>query len=89
MLQASNERTDKIKKFYKSLEGLPVVFFNNKASGEIKKNGLRYNFNISDGYISQEIHVEYLDGDKLVNFLKMSDNKLWILKMKLSRGARR
>lgn len=61
--------------FLKSIEGLPVKWFNDNKQGEIIKNGIKFSFTIGDTYISKKIEVHYSVSNELDNFLLLADNK--------------
>jgi hypothetical protein len=61
--------------FLKSIEGLPVKWWNNGKSGEIIQNGVKFSFTISETYISKKIEIYYSVPNDLESFLKLSDNK--------------
>ena len=60
--------------FLKSIEGLPVKW-NGSKKGEIIKNGIVFEFEISETYVSKKIKVHYKPENTLENFLKLSDNQ--------------
>jgi len=62
-------------KFLKSIEGLPIHWYNNGKNGEIIQNGIKFSFNIGETYISKKIEVHYSVNNELENFLKLSNNK--------------
>lgn len=62
-------------KFLKSIEGLPIHWYNNGKNGEIIQNGIKFSFNIGETYISKKIEVHYQVSNELENFLKLSNNK--------------
>ena len=61
--------------FLKSIEGLPVKWWNNGKSGEIIQNGVKFSFTISETYISKKIEIYYSVPNDLESFLKLSDNQ--------------
>jgi hypothetical protein len=61
--------------FLKSIEGLPIHWYNNGKNGEIIQNGIKFSFNIGETYISKKIEVHYQVSNELENFLKLSNNK--------------
>jgi len=61
--------------FLKSIEGLPIHWYNNGKNGEIIQNGIKFSFNIGETYISKKIEVHYSVNNELENFLKLSNNK--------------
>jgi hypothetical protein len=61
--------------FLKSIEGLPVKWWNNNKQGEILQNGVKFSFNIGETYISKKIEIHYSVSNELDNFLKLSNNK--------------
>lgn len=61
--------------FLKSIEGLPVKWWNEGKSGEIVKNGLKFSFTIGEEYITKKIEVYYSVSNELDNFLQLADNK--------------
>jgi hypothetical protein len=61
--------------FLKSIEGLPVKWWNNGKNGEIIQNGIKFSFNIGETYISKKIEVHYSVNNELENFLKLAQNK--------------
>lgn len=61
--------------FLKSIEGLPVKWWNNNKQGEIVQNGIKFSFTIGETYISKKIEVHYSVNNELENFLKLSNNK--------------
>lgn len=61
--------------FLKSIEGLPVFWYNNNKQGEIIQNGVKFSFTIGETYISKKIEVHYQVSNELSNFLKLADNQ--------------
>lgn len=61
--------------FLKSIEGLPVKWWNEGKSGEIVKNGIVFSFTIGETYISKKIEINYKVSNDLNEFLKLADNK--------------
>lgn len=61
--------------FLKSIEGLPVFWYNNNKQGEIIQNGVKFSFTIGETYISKKIEVHYQVPNELSNFLKLADNQ--------------
>ena len=74
----SDELSNGVDTFLKTLEGENVKWFNNNnnKSGEIVKNGIKFSFSISDGYVSKKIEIYYDVDNTLEMFKKLSDNKL-------------
>lgn len=75
LLSIDSENQNKKAAFLKSIEGLPVEWFNNNKSGTLVKNGIEYTFKIEDEYVSENIKLHYSVYATLDNFLKLSDNK--------------
>jgi len=69
------ELANSVDDFLKSLEGENVIWFNNKTSGEIIKNGIKFTFKIENGYISKKIDIYYTVENSLEAFKKLSNNK--------------
>jgi hypothetical protein len=61
--------------FLKSIEGLPVNWYNNNKQGEIVQNGIKFSFTIGETYISKKIEVYHQASNTLETFLKLSNNK--------------
>jgi len=61
--------------FLKSIEGLPVKWWNNGVNGEIIQNGVKFSFAIGETYISKKIEIDYKVNDNLESFLQLSNNK--------------
>lgn len=77
----NDELEDNTKTFLKTLEGQNVQWHlkNEKTgqySGEIIKNGIKYSFTITNGYVNQKIEVYYKVPTNLDSFLLLSDNKI-------------
>lgn len=70
-----NEYSDKVALFLESLKGEAVKWYSENKRGAIYKNGLRYEFNIDNGYINEKITLEYFGGQNLELFKQLSDNK--------------
>jgi hypothetical protein len=70
-----NEYSDKVALFLESLKGEAVKWYSENKRGAIYKNGLRYEFNIDNGYIDEKITLEYFGGQNLELFKQLSDNK--------------
>lgn len=66
---------DEKEAFLKSIEGLPVKWWNNNKQGEIVQNGIKFSFSINETYISKNIKIHYSVNNELENFLKLSNNK--------------
>jgi hypothetical protein len=71
----SDERYNAEMSFRESLKDLNVKWYNKNNSGMIERNGLRFEFDITPTHIEKKIAIEYLEGDKLQNFLKLADNQ--------------
>lgn len=65
---------DNVQTFLDSIKNENVRWWNNNKSGSITKNGIVFEFNISNGCITQKITVGYV-GSEFETFLKLSDNK--------------
>lgn len=74
MTSKEAENAAKVEKFKASLTGHNVVWWDEGKRGYIKKNGLRFEFTIDKGYISQEITLDHYE-TSLETFLKLADNK--------------
>lgn len=61
--------------FLKSLEGENIRWIKDGKSGEIRKNGILFQFTISPGYISQTISLDYTVTHNFDTFKKLSDNQ--------------
>lgn len=61
--------------FLKSIEGLPVHWYNEGKHGEIIQNGIKFSFTIGETYISKKIEVHYQVSNEIDTFLKLADNK--------------
>lgn len=70
-----SENSDKIALFLESIKDEPVKWYSENKRGAIYKNGLRYEFNIDNGYIDEKISLEYFGGQNLELFKQLSDNK--------------
>lgn len=73
--EANNANANEIEKFIRSLDGLPVQWYDNKKKGEIIKNGIVFKFEIGTSYIFQKFEVHYSVNANLTNFLRLADNK--------------
>lgn len=71
----SEQNTDEKDAFLKSIEGLPVRWWNNGKQGEIVMNGLKFEFSLTESYVSKRIEVHYTANSELSTFLAMADNK--------------
>ena len=75
-LRIENDKNyDRIQQFLTSIEGLNVVWTNNKKSGLVVRNGIEYSFQIGELYVSERIKLHYGVGSTLENFLALSENK--------------
>lgn len=75
--KADDERGDDVSRFLETLKGEDVKWLrDDKKSGEIVRNGLRYHFVINDGYVSESIELLYSVDKNLKNFKLLSDNKI-------------
>lgn len=61
--------------FLKSIEGLPVFWYNSGKQGEIIQNGIKFSFTIGDTYINKKIEVHYSVSNELDNFLQLANNQ--------------
>ena len=61
--------------FLKSIEGLPVFWYNSGKQGEIIQNGIKFSFTIGETYIGKKIEIHYQVENELNAFLKLADNK--------------
>jgi hypothetical protein len=61
--------------FLKSIEGLPVKWWNNGKSGEIIQNGVKFSFTISETYIHKKIEIAHQVSNELEEFLRLSNNQ--------------
>ena len=75
ILELSQEQSNHVAEFLKSIEGMDVYFWDNGNKGEIRKGGLMYKFEIDKGYISEKIVASFDENTSLDVFLRMSDNK--------------
>lgn len=75
----SEERVENVDKFLNKMKKMGVKInngYDNRLSGEIVKNGLKFSFEIGEsGYISKKIDVHYSTGNDEDTFLKLADNK--------------
>jgi len=62
--------------FLKSIKGLPVKWYDNNKKGTIESNGIIFNFEIGDTYISKKIKLSYKIDNTIENFKLLSDNKI-------------
>jgi len=70
------ENTLKKSEFMRSIEGMDVVYSQDKTTGRIIKNGIIFDFHIHEAYIGTYIKLELEHIDSTIeNFLKLSDNK--------------
>jgi len=72
--EINKANSNEIETFLKSLEGLPVKWWNNKKQGEVIMGGLVFKFHIHETYVSTEIEKHYETGRDLQTFLKLSKN---------------
>lgn len=70
----SEKNTAEIDVFLKSLEGLPVKWWNDKKSGWIEQNGIYFEFTIVEGYISKKMELRVYR-NTIENFKALSANK--------------
>lgn len=70
----NNVNTRELDAFLESIKEQEVRWFNNKTSGEIIKNGIKFSFKIEEGCISKKIEVYYKVDNNIENFLKLADN---------------
>jgi len=73
--KVNGNNAQSITDFYKSIEGLPVRYWNEKRQGEIVKNGIEFSFQVNENYVSTQIKLHYKAGSSIETFLKLSDNK--------------
>lgn len=78
LLSAKNDTNrDKIQLFIDSLKGLPVHWYESgNKRGSIERNGLLFEFYISDTNVQTYLKIANGTGTKLSTFIKMSDNQL-------------
>lgn len=73
-LSENDKYKNDIDLFLKSIEGLSVKW-NGSKKGEIVKNGIVFEFEISETYVSKKIKVDYKPTSDLETFLKLADNQ--------------
>lgn len=75
-LRVIDEERQREKDFFiKSLEGLPVVWDNDKKSGRLIINGIAFAFSLEKTFINQKIEVHYSVPNTLEAFQKLSTNQ--------------
>ena len=76
LIDAENSaNTSELDAFLDSIKDQEVRWFNDKKSGEIIKNGIKFSFKIEEGCISKKIEVYDKVKNNIENFLKLADNK--------------
>ena len=66
--------------FLKSIEGLPVKWYDNNKKGTIEMNGIVFSFEISELYVHKKIELSYKIDNTIENFKILSNNNLIISK---------
>lgn len=74
-LVLSKKKGSEVDAFLKSIEGLPVQWWNNKMQGEIIQNGIILKFEINDGRVSQKIEMYYEVNNTVENFKALANNQ--------------
>ncbi len=74
-IKLNEEKGSEKDAFLKSIEGLPVKWWNEGKSGEIIQNGVKFSFTISETYISKKIEIDYKVNNELDAFLQLSKNQ--------------
>lgn len=63
--------------FLESIKDMEIDWISQGKAGRIRRGGLVFQFRLDQGYIHQEVKVDYFNGrDYLKTFLLMSDNRL-------------
>ncbi|MHC1707427.1 MAG: hypothetical protein AB9842_07885 [Bacteroidales bacterium] len=78
--ERDTDNADKKAAFLRSLEGLPVEWFNKDIQGRILRNGIEFSFTISETYVDTRIQIHYGCGRDLETFLALADNRFGKLK---------
>lgn len=73
--QIDQENNNEKDRFLKSIENLPVQWYNNNKSGEVLINRVRLTFTIDETYINKKIEINYSVNNTVGDFLKLADNK--------------
>lgn len=74
--ETSNKGKNLKDEFLKSIEGLPVKWYDNNKKGSIEINNVIFNFEISETYISKKIELSYKIDNTIENFKLLSQNNL-------------
>ena len=74
--QRDEELSNNVESFLETIKGEDVRWFNDNKSGEISKNGIIFKFEISNGYVSKKISIDYKVDNTLEAFKLLSDNKI-------------
>jgi hypothetical protein len=75
IMKVSLQNGSEVADFLKSIEGMDVQFWHNEKSGDIRKGGLLFRFEIDKGYVSKKILLDIDESASLDVFLKLADNQ--------------
>ena len=74
--EADSAAKKKTNVFLETIKDMPVIMAMDGKSGYIKKNGMKFSFELgTDGYVSQKIDIHYTVDASIEAFKALADNK--------------